>query len=250
MKISTIAIIMAMADEAEPFIQSHGLQRDLSTLDSHLPMEVYKGTVEGAEVALVVGGKDKRYGVDCVGTQPATLSAYLAIDAFNPDLIINAGTAGGFKAKGAGIGDVYIGSDAIRYHDRRIPIPGFAAYGVGSYQTPDVGAVADALGLKKGVVSTGNSLDMLPEDRLMIQANQGAVKEMEAAAIAWVADLYQIPLVALKSITDLVDTDTPTQEEFLQNLSLASKRLEVKLTAAVRYFAGRERPACGEALSA
>lgn len=36
-------------------------------------------------------------GVDCVGTVSASLVAYAAIQALQPDLIINAGTAGGFK---------------------------------------------------------------------------------------------------------------------------------------------------------
>lgn len=242
MKISTIAVIMAMADEAEPFINALGLKRAVSALDSSLPMEVFKGTVEKADVVLIVGGKDRRFGVDNVATQPATLSAYLAIEKFKPDLLINAGTAGGFHAKGAEIGDVYIGSGCICFHDRRIPIPGLDAYGVGSYPTPDFDEVATALGVKKGIVSTGNSLNMVPEDLSMIHANNGVVKEMEAAAIAWVADLYHIPLVVLKSITDLVDSDKPTQDEFLKNLNLASRTLQEKLTAAVHFFAGNDTP--------
>lgn len=36
--------------------------------------------------------------VDNVGTVPAALSTYLAAQAFKPDIIISAGTAGGFKA--------------------------------------------------------------------------------------------------------------------------------------------------------
>jgi nucleoside phosphorylase len=36
-------------------------------------------------------------GVDSVGTVPASLVAYASIQALKPDLIINAGTAGGFK---------------------------------------------------------------------------------------------------------------------------------------------------------
>jgi 5'-methylthioadenosine nucleosidase len=34
-----------------------------------------------------------------------------------------------------------------------------------------------------------------------------AVKEMEAAAIAWVCELYSKPLICVKSITDIVDGD-------------------------------------------
>jgi len=47
----------------------------------------------------VVNGKCSRFGVDNVGTTPAALSTYLAITQMSPDLVINAGTAGGFKAK-------------------------------------------------------------------------------------------------------------------------------------------------------
>ncbi|WP_300668495.1 hypothetical protein [Desulfoluna sp.] len=237
MKISTIAVIMAMSEEAEPFIRAHGLQRADSVFDRQLPMDVFLGKVHGLDVSLVVCGKDPRFGVDSVGTQPATLSTYLAIERFKPDLLINAGTAGGFQAKGAEIGDVYVGSGCIRFHDRRIPLPGFEAYGVGSYPMPEFHQFAATLGLKRGIVSTGNSLDMAPEDLAMIQDNEGEVKEMEAAAIAWVADLYQVPLVALKSITDLVDSGRPTHEEFLENLSVASEALQAKLTAAIDYCA-------------
>lgn len=46
----------------------------------------------------------------------------MQLQAFRPDLLISAGTAGGFKAQGGAIGDVYI-SKAVMHHDRRIPIP-------------------------------------------------------------------------------------------------------------------------------
>ena len=237
MEISTIAVIMAMAEEAEPFIREMCLEPVESVFDSRLPMEVFAGKAGTADLVLIVGGKDPRYGVDSVATQPATLAAYLAIERFKPDLLINAGTAGGFRARGAEIGDVYMGADCIRFHDRRIPIPGMEAYGVGSYPVPEFRGLAAALGLKPGIISTGNSLDMVPEDLERLKANGADVKEMEAAAIAWVADLYQVPLLALKSITDLVDTETPTQDEFLANLSLASETLREKLIAAIYHCA-------------
>lgn len=36
-------------------------------------------------------------GVDCVGTVSASILTFASIQALTPDLIINAGTAGGFK---------------------------------------------------------------------------------------------------------------------------------------------------------
>ena len=59
--------------------------------------------------------------VDNVGTVPAAVAAYLAVQTVKPDLLINAGTAGGFKARGAGIGDIYISNKTVN-HDRRIPL--------------------------------------------------------------------------------------------------------------------------------
>ena len=37
--------------------------------------------------------------VDNVGTVPSAVLTYAAIEAFKPDIIINAGTAGGFKVQ-------------------------------------------------------------------------------------------------------------------------------------------------------
>ena len=123
---------------------------------------------------LVTPGKCESHGVDNVGTVPAAVAVYAAVSAFKPDLVVNAGTAGGFKvgfeevvanetlrcrsvltemykfrlcsvvmrfltlshqlrliaplllflfqARGAAIGDVFIGSHCL-HHDRRIPIP-------------------------------------------------------------------------------------------------------------------------------
>ena len=41
---------------------------------------------------------------------------------------------------------------------------------------------------------------------------QVAVKEMEAAAIAWVCSLYAKPLICVKAITDIVDGGRCVQE--------------------------------------
>jgi Phosphorylase superfamily len=81
-------------------------------------------------VHLAHNGKCSRFDVSEVGTNAGTLTAYLGVQTFKPDLVISAGTAGGFRARGAEIGDVFV-STAIQNHDRRIPLPGFDKYGVG-----------------------------------------------------------------------------------------------------------------------
>ena len=59
--------------------------------------------------------------------------------------------------------------------------------------------------MQSGLVSSGNSLDYTSQDLAFMQDQKVAVKEMEAAAIAWVAALFGIPMFSLKSITDIVD---------------------------------------------
>ena len=56
-----------------------------------------------------------------------------------------------------------------------------------------------------GMVSSGNSLDYTEQDMTFMTSNKVAVKEMEAAAVAWVAAMFKAPMFCLKSITDIVD---------------------------------------------
>ncbi len=60
MKILMIVVIMAMFQEAEPFINRLGLQKIVSNLDNQLPIEVFKGKVNKSDVILIVNGKDKK----------------------------------------------------------------------------------------------------------------------------------------------------------------------------------------------
>ena len=71
---------------------------------------------------LPAAGKCKSMGVDHIGTVPAALTTYLAIQAFRPDVVISAGTCGGFAARGAAIADVFVSTRMVN-HDRRIPLP-------------------------------------------------------------------------------------------------------------------------------
>ena len=69
----------------------------------------------------------------------------------------------------------------------------------------NVARLAADLQLKRGIISTGNSLDKTERCLELMAASGAAVKEMEAAAIGWVAWLFHKPFLAVKSITDLVD---------------------------------------------
>ncbi|RYH29378.1 hypothetical protein EON65_08650 [archaeon] len=74
---------------------------------------------------------------------------------------------------------------------------------------------------------------------IMVDYN-AAVKEMEVASIAYVADHAQVPVIAIKVITDIVDGDRPSHEEFLENLHAASRSLQNHLPKVVNYISGKK----------
>ena len=134
--VSHILVVIAMEAEAQPLLSA----LNLTQIDSSVPNApglLFSGNYGENDVfriSVAVNGKSDQFKVDNVGTVPAGLCTFLAVNQLNPDLVINAGTAGGFSSKGAAIGDAFI-STAIKNHDRRIPIPGFTEYGIGNHSS-------------------------------------------------------------------------------------------------------------------
>jgi 5'-methylthioadenosine nucleosidase len=224
MSVKTIAVLVAMEAEAAPLVERLGLQKqEKSPFAGPLPAVVFTGLVGDTTVHVCINGPALGFGVDSVGTVPAALTAYQACHVLRPDLLINAGTAGGFAAKGGSVGDVYL---ATRFcnHDRRIQIPGFDTYGIGA---------VDA-------ARCPNSLDCPSVDHENLQKNDASVKEMEAAGVAHVARMFGIPLIAVKAITDIVDGDKTTHDEFMENLAAAAKALQDAVPKVIAFVAGKK----------
>ena len=158
----------------------------------------------------------------------------------DPLLTIRHSYLWGFRSGGAQIGDVYLSTKCV-FHARRIPEMNghLSEYGYGHYRSPPLGRLVAQLDLKQGVLSTSDSLDCSPIDLQLMQTEGAAVKEMEGAAIAWVCSQLNVPFVAVKSITDIVDGGKPTEDEFYQNLKKASEQLQTKLTAVILMVADK-----------
>lgn len=238
-----------MEAEALPVISGLGLKRDAPpSLPPPAPATTFSGRVvssdksgSSVEVSVVCSGKCKVHGVDNIGTVPAALMTYLALQELRDpkvDLVVSAGTAGGFEARGAKIGDVFCAT-AFANHDRRIPLPKFDDYGTWRSDAHPAPKMVAALKLKSGPVSTGNSLDWHDLDMASMESSEAVVKDMEASGVAWACSLHGVPLLALKSVTDIVDGGKPAEEEFLENLAKASEALHVALKGALEFVAGK-----------
>lgn len=68
---------------------------------------------------------------------------------------------------------------------------------------------------------------------------------MEAAAVAYVAELAGVPMLAVKAITDLVDHHTATAEQFAANLAMASSRLAEELVRVIQFLVGSDETPVG-----
>lgn len=225
-----VLVVMAMEVEAAPLRAALGAEPiELPSWASRLPARLAEAPeVPGRpRVRLAVNGTDPISGVAAIGTSAAALTTQVGLNSgFDPDLVLTVGTAGGWSRHGSEIGDTFLAWPHFVCHDRRIDLPGFQAFGDGALPAADLRAHAESLGCRLGVVTTGDSLDESPTDRERILANGGMAKEMEAAAVAWICHLHDVPVGGVKTITDLVDTDVPTPEQFTANLAIASASLQ------------------------
>jgi len=240
--INNVLVVIAMEAEAKPFVDYLSLDEDESFFPPQVPFKAFSGSHNDCEVTVVTNGKDETHGtgVDNVGTVPAALVSFLSLQKLDGDvdLLINAGTCGGFKAKGAEIGDVFL-TTASANHDRRIPIPQFDAYGVGKIETLATTELAQEINAKLGICTTGNSLDFHDVDKMHMDSNDASVKDMEAAAISWSSSLFGTPHFGVKVVTDIVDGDRPSNEEFLENLGAAAKKLQESMPSVIDFVCGK-----------
>ena len=237
----SVLVPIVMEAEAKPFVEHMKLTPVEGFFPPQTPFLAFSGMHDSTKITVVTFGKDKVYGtgVDNAGTVPSSLATFLAIQTLAAskepvDLVINAGTCGGFKRKGAGIGNVFV-TTGVANHDRRIPIPGFDTYGIGKMETLNATTMADKLGYKTGICTTGNSLDKVDKDDEIMKENDASVKDMEAAAIAWVCKMNDLPYLGVKVVTDIVDGGIPTQDEFMENLHTAAKSLQEALPKVLDY---------------
>lgn len=222
-----ILIIGAMEEELLPLIEN----LKVYYLGEELGFKYY----QRENLFISLNGKDKQYKVDRVGTTISTLNTYLMIQKFNPDIILNIGTAGGRSRFKTRIGDVFINQD-IYYHDRHLPFQEYYKYSI-KKQTPYINNhfIAKLLNIKYGNFSTGNSFQINTEEWIKIKANKIMVKDMECAAISEVCDMLGKPFIALKSITDYIDSPKGAST-FTKNFNFAVEQLTIKSIELINYL--------------
>ena len=217
---SRIGIIVPIDEEAQALLKVRSMPEVAEFFPEGFPTAkhaellladdtVFGRVYVGERVVIVSTGTDEHHGgVPRVG-KVAALATYAALAKYRCALVVKAGTVGVAPTAG-GIGDVFLG-DSFVYHDRRIALPGYDAYGLGALRAsiPDeLAAFSRKRGWTRATVSTGDSLDFPATDKAVFEAAGASVKDMETAAIAEVAKMFKENFISINVAVDVLGHDS------------------------------------------
>ncbi|HBZ17113.1 5'-methylthioadenosine/S-adenosylhomocysteine nucleosidase [Pantoea sp. NPDC088449] len=186
--------------------------------------EIYTGTLNGVEVALLKSG---------IGKVAAALGTTLLLELCKPNVVINTGSAGGL-APTLKVGDIVV-SDEVRYHDADVTAFGYepgqmagcpAAFVADSKLITAAEQVIKQLDLNavRGLVVSGDAFinGAEPLARIRTTFPQAIAVEMEATAIGHVCHQFKVPFVVVRAISDVADQESHLS--FDEFLSVAAKQ--------------------------
>ncbi len=220
-----IALIGAMDQEIE-LIKS--AMTDV-TLFNQAGYEFFQGQLQGADVVLLKSG---------IGKVNAAIGTTILLHQFEPDCVINTGSAGGFDPTLA-VGDVVI-SDRVIHHDADLTIfgyqpgqlPGMPPAFIPDADLSDIAerciSQFEGIHTVHGLIATGDSFMNAPEKVAATRATFPEIKavEMEAAAIAQVCHRFDIPFIIIRSLSDIAGKESNISfKEFLETAATNSANM-------------------------
>lgn len=195
------------------------------------------GQFQGVELVLLQSG---------IGKVNAAISTTLLLDHFQPDCVINTGSAGGFDPA-LKVGDVVI-SSGVCHHDVDVTAFDYApgqVPGCPAVFTPDAtlaelaaACIAELDGLHSvaGLIATGDSFMHDPARVAATRARFPAMQavEMEAAAIAQTCHQFGVPFIVIRALSDIAGQ--ASDQSFAQFLETAARHSAAMVTAIVRQI--------------
>lgn len=204
-------------------------QIELSDTYKFAHLEYYVGTLNQVEVVIVKCG---------IGKVSASVATTVMIDRFEPDFVVNSGSAGGFDAE-LDIGDVVIAT-GVQHHDVDVTHFGYKrgqVFGMPDIYPCDVSMIDAAVNaaykitdkkIKRGLVCTGDSFIGSDEEALRLRdlfPDMSAV-EMEGAAIGQTCFMLDTPYLVIRSLSDIAGKEsTVLFSEYLEEAGKNSAQL-------------------------
>ncbi|MCU7557186.1 5'-methylthioadenosine/adenosylhomocysteine nucleosidase [Macrococcus capreoli] len=219
-----IGIIGAMQEEIEI------LKNDMVDLvtEQQAHVEIYKGRLYGQDVVLMQSG---------IGKVNAAICTTLLIKEYNPEMIINTGSAGGLGAE-LSVGDIVV-SQSVLHHDVVATAFGYAlgqVPGMPERYDADVKLIEVAeqaikendLTAHIGLIVSGDSFIGSAEQKqaILTHFNESLAVEMEAAAVAQTCYQFNVPFIITRAISDLANGEAGiTFDEFLKVACVSSSKI-------------------------
>ncbi|MHB7935088.1 5'-methylthioadenosine/adenosylhomocysteine nucleosidase [Staphylococcus haemolyticus] len=191
-------------------------------------VKFYRGKLNSKEVVLTQSG---------IGKVNAAISTTLLIEKFNPNLIINTGSAGALD-ESLSVGDMLISNNVV-YHDVDA-----TAFGYKLGQIPqmplefksdqellksvETGINKKNYNAKIGQIVSGDSFIGSVEQRLTIkrQFPEAMAVEMEATAIAQTCYQFHVPFIVTRAVSDSANGKADISfEEFLGEAAKSSSSI-------------------------
>ena len=231
-----IGIIGAM----EPEVAILKAKLENCQTSQHAGYVFHQGQLEGTNVVIVQSG---------IGKVAAALATAVLIERFQPDYIVNTGSAGGFD-QSLKVGDIVISSE-VRYHD--VALTGFG-YEIGQLPANPPAYIPHPMlvesakaGIKSltsnndtntsiqtlvGLITTGDTFMTADDDIAKARKNFPTMTavEMEGAAIAQTCHQFNVPFVVIRSMSDIAGKESPTSfEAYLETASVNSSQLVLNM---------------------
>ncbi len=186
--------------------------------------QVYIGKFKKNNIFLIKSG---------IGKVSSSIASMLLVSLFKPNVIINSGSAGSLNSK-LKIGDIII-PNQLCYYDVNLINFGYARGQIPQHPKKFTinknlhhilieTAIKFKYKFNTGLLLTGDSF-VRGEDfinKLKFQFSSAIGVEMESTAIAQVCYQFHIPLIVIKSISDLSDKQATLN--FKKNISIASSQ--------------------------
>lgn len=223
-----IAVIGAMEEEVELLRAT----LENKTTETIANSEYTQGTYKDKDVILLKSG---------IGKVNAAMSTTILLEKYQPDVVINTGSAGGYD-ENLDVGAIVI-SDEVRHHDVDATIFG---YEMGQVPQMPVGFKADARLMEvaeqavaevgehqsaTGLITTGDSFMNDPVRVETVRNYFPTMKavEMEAAAVAQVCYQFATPFVVIRALSDIAGKQSDISfDEFLPIAAKHSTQVVLK----------------------
>jgi adenosylhomocysteine nucleosidase len=234
-----VAIIGAMEEEVRL------LRSQLSYLQTqkHAGFEYYLGQIGDTEVVLLRSG---------IGKVNAAISSTLLLQLYDPDYVINTGSAGGFHTD-LNVGDIVI-SSSVCHHDVDVTPFGYdlgQVPGMPSCFLPDellvkaaqlsIDALQEVVHMH-GLIATGDRFMHLADDVANTRSNfpEMIACEMEAAAIAQVCHTFETPFVVIRSLSDIAGKENKVAfEQYLEQAATHSAKVILEMLTQLKKLKKR-----------